>query len=279
MDAVEKELSHFDLAQFTDLYLIPWGLRIVTALLVFFIGRYAIKLLTKLLRKVMTAASLAPILINFSCSILSVLLLLFVIAAALDQLGVDTTSLIAVFGAAGLAIGLALQDSLKNFAAGVLMVIFQPFRIGHYIEAAGVSGTVEKINIFSTELKTPDNKEITIPNGAIYGGNIINYSVRPTRRVDIAVGIGYGDDLRKAKELLQKMVDHDERVLADPPAMVAVTALAESSVNLVARVWVNAADYWPLTHDMNEQIKLDFDANGISIPYPQMEVHLSKAPE
>jgi len=258
-------------------YLVPWGINIVMAVLIFIVGRMVAKLLIKLLRKILARADMDNILIKFIASIANAILLLFVIIASIDQLGVDTTSLIALLGAAGLAVGLALQGSLQNFAAGVLLIIFRPFREGDFVEAAGVSGVVEHISIFTTILRTGDNREIIVPNGEIYQGTITNYSARDTRRIDMVFGIGYEDDIKKAKEIIRSVLDTDERILKDPAPLIAVSELADSSVNFVVRPWVSSGDYWAVKFELTEQIKLSFDENGISIPYPQMDVHLEKA--
>ncbi|WP_415888612.1 mechanosensitive ion channel family protein [Neptuniibacter sp. SY11_33] len=261
---------------FFDAYVFPWIVDIALALAIFFIGRWVVKQVIKLLERVLRKAKVEDMLVNFVSSIASVVLLLFVIVASLNQLGVDTTSLIALLGAAGLAIGLSLQDSLKNFAAGVMLVIFKPFREGDFVEAAGVAGVVEHIQIFNTIMRTGDNREVIIPNGAIYSGVITNFSARDTRRVDMVFGIGYDDDLRKAKEILNEIIAADERILKDPAPVVAVSELADSSVNFVVRPWVNSADYWAVLWDTTETVKLRFDEEGISIPFPQMDVHLHK---
>ncbi|WP_415912006.1 mechanosensitive ion channel family protein [Neptuniibacter sp. QD37_11] len=261
---------------FFDAYVFPWIVDIALALAIFFIGRWVVKQVTKLLERVLRKAKVEDMLVNFVSSIANVALLLIVIVASLNQLGVDTTSLIALLGAAGLAIGLSLQDSLKNFAAGVMLVIFKPFREGDFVEAAGVAGVVEHIQIFNTIMRTGDNREVIIPNGAIYSGVITNYSARDTRRVDMVFGIGYDDDLRKAKEILNEIIAADERILKDPTPVVAVSELADSSVNFVVRPWVNSADYWAVLWDTTETVKLRFDEEGISIPFPQMDVHLHK---
>ena len=216
------------------------------------------------------------ILVKFLSSILHWVLLLFVVIASLSQLGIDTTSLVALLGAAGLAIGLSLQSSLANFAAGVMLIVFRPFTKGDFVEVAGTSGSVDNISIFTTTLTTPDNKEVIVPNGSVIGNNIVNYSARPTRRVDMVFGIGYGDDIKKAKELLEQIVAADTRVLAEPAPVVALGELADSSVNFLVRPWVNAEDYWSVLWDTTETVKLKFDEAGISIPYPQMDVHLDK---
>ena len=270
-------IENINIQELVQDYAVPWGINIVLALAIFVIGRMAAKMIVTLIRKILVRIELDAILINFVSSILKAVLLVLVIVAALDQLGVDTTSLIAVLGAAGLAVALALQDSLKNFAAGVLLIIFRPFRTGHYVEAGGVAGVVEKINIFSSTFSTGDNCEIIIPNGAIYGDVITNYSVRDTRRIDMVFGIGYGDDLRKAKEIIAAILADEERILADPEPLIAVGELADSSVNIIVRPWVKNDDYWPVNRDLLERIKLAFDDNGISIPYPQMDVHMDKS--
>jgi small conductance mechanosensitive channel len=202
------------------------------------------------------------------------LALTMVIIAALGRLGVNTSSFVAVIAAAGLAIGFALQGSLANFAAGVMLIFFRPFKVGDYVEAGGVSGTVEEVQIFMTALKTPDNKAVVVPNSSITGGNIVNYSAKPIRRVDLVMGIGYGDDIKRAKQVLEQVVSEDDRVLDDPAPTIAVLELADSSVNFAVRPWVRTPDYWSVYFDLTERIKLEFDARGISIPFPQRDVHL-----
>jgi small conductance mechanosensitive channel len=255
---------------------LAWLINIAIAIVILVVGRIAVKWLVKLVRKLMIRAELDPILVNFLSSIANAVLLLFVFIAALDQLGVDTTSLIAILGAAGLAIGLALQGSLQNFAAGVMLIVFRPFKLGDFIEAGGVVGVVEKISIFSTEMKTGDNREIIVPNGQIYSGAITNYSARETRRIDMVFGIGYNDDIRKAKQIMMDILEAHELVLKDPAPVILLAELADSSVNFNVRPWVNSGDYWPVRSDLIEKIKLAFDENGISIPYPQMDVHTDK---
>ena len=269
--------SNIDIGQLIDTYVLPWGINIVMAIAIFVIGKFIVGVLVSLAKKVMTKAKVDNILINFIASIIKTVLLLFVVVAALDQLGVDTTSMIALIGAAGLAIGLALQGTLQNLASGVMLIIFRPFSDGDFIEAAGVSGVVEEIGIFSITMRTGDNREIIIPNGEIYGGTITNNSRRDTRRVDMVFGIGYDDDLLKAKEILNRILSEDERILADPAPTVAVGELADSSVNFNVRPWCKTSDYWGVYGDIHEKVKLTFDAEGISIPYPQMDVHQDKA--
>lgn len=257
-------------------YVVPFLTNLVLAAVIFFGGRFVIRLLMSLVRKLFERSGWEDILINFVCSIINALLLLVVIVAALDQLGVNTTSLIALIGAAGLAVGLALQGSLQNFAAGVMLTIFRPFKAGDYVEAGGTGGTVEAITIFTTTLRTPDNREVIVPNGSIYSGTITNFSARPTRRIDLVFGVSYGDDLKKAKEVIGQILSQDERILDDPEPLIAVAELGDSSVNFYVRPWVNSGDYWAVRFDLTEKIKLAFDENGISIPFPQMDVHVEK---
>lgn len=261
---------------FFNTFVLPWIINIALALAIFFVGRMVIKLIIGLLKKLLMRSNMDAMLNNFITSILNALLLLVVIIAALNQLGVDTTSLIAIIGAAGLAIGLSLQDSLKNFAAGVMLIVFKPFKAGDFVEAAGIAGVVEDITIFSSILRTGDNRSVIVPNGAIYSGVIVNYSAKETRRVDMVFGIGYEADLRQAKQLLADIIAEDDRVLKDPETVIAVSELADSSVNFIVRPWVNSADYWAVLWDTTEKVKLRFDEAGISIPFPQMDVHLHK---
>ena len=257
-------------------YVIPWGINIVMAILIYIVGKIVVGILMSLFGKLMSKSKYDDMLVDFLKSILNAILMLFVIVAALDRLGVDTTSLVAILGAAGLAIGLSLQGSLQNFAAGVMLLVFKPFKSGDFVEAGGTMGSVKSIGIFTTELTTPDNKQIIVPNGAIYSGNITNFSAKDTRRVDMVFGIGYDDDLLKAKQLLETMIKEDERILAEPAAQVAVSELGDSSVNFVVRPWVKSGDYWGVMFDFTEAVKLRFDQEGISIPFPQMDVHVHK---
>lgn len=252
-----------------------WLINILYAAIIVFVGRIVVKWLVKMSRKLMVRANLDPILINFFSTIANAILLLFVLIAALDQLGVDTTSMIAVLGAAGLAVGLALKDSLQNFAAGVMLILFRPFKIGDFVEAGGTAGVIESITIFNTIMKTGDNREVIVPNGLIYDDTITNYSAKDTRRIDMVFGIGYDDDLLKAKQLLTDIVTGHEKVMADPAPVIRVSELGDSSVNFDVRPWVAAADYWPVRSELIETIKLAFDENGISIPYPQMDIHFN----
>jgi len=269
-------MENFDISMILDTYVIPWGLNIGLALIIFIIGKYVVNLISKLIVKVLTRSNLDSMLVNFIASITKTIMLLFVVIAAMDQLGINTTSLVALLGAAGLAVGLALQSSLQNFASGVMLIIFRPFTAGDFVEAAGISGTVEKISMFSSTLKTGDNREIIVPNGSIYGGVITNYSARTTRRIDMIIGIGYESDIKLARDTLQEIISADSRILAEPAPLIAVAELADSSVNFAVRPWVNSADYWGVKFDLNEKIKITFDEKGISIPYPQMDVHVTK---
>lgn len=271
-----EAILNMDTSTLIDVYILPYGTKLLLALAIFFIGRIVVKSLVNINRRIMQASKVDKMLVNFISAIVNALLMLFVLVAALDQLGFNTTSLVALLGAAGLAIGLSLQDSLKNFAAGVMLIVFRPFKVGNYIEAAGISGTVVEVGIFSTTMKTPDNKRIIVPNGKIYGDNIINFSAMPTRRVDMVFGISYDDDIRKAKAVLQELLMHDDRILAEPEPVLALSELADSSVNFVVRPWVKSADYWALRWDFTEQVKLRFDEEGINFPYPQMDVHVRK---
>jgi small conductance mechanosensitive channel len=251
-----------------------YGMKVVAAIIIFIVGRWVARGVSNLIRRVMKKSKTDETLVSFVGNLSYVALLAFVIIATLNQLGIQTASFIAVLAAAGLAIGLALQGSLGNFAAGVLMIIFKPFKVGHYIEGAGVAGTVEDVQIFSTQLKTPDNKTIIVPNSKIMGDNITNYSMKGTRRVDFVFGIGYEDDIDNARQVIERIINQDERVLKDPAPMVAVSELADSSVNFAVRAWTNGGDYWPFYYDTTEKVKKQFDAEGISIPFPQRDVHV-----
>jgi small conductance mechanosensitive channel len=211
---------------------------------------------------------------DFVGNLVNAAVVVFAFIAALNQLGIETTSLVAIVGAAGLAIGLALKDSLGNFAAGVMILIFKQFKTGDFIEAAGVLGVVESLNIFSTQLKTGDNKTIYVPNGKLVGDNIINYSTKPTRRVDLVIGVSYEADLSHVKTVLEDILAKEERLLEDPAPTIGVLELADNSVNFAVRPWVNAADYWPVYFDLHANVKTRFDEEGIGIPYPQRDVHL-----
>lgn len=251
-----------------------YGPAVIAAIAILVIGRILVGIFTGIVRKLMNRANVDPTLISFVTSLTKIGLMTFVFIAALSKLGVETTSFVAIIGAAGLAVGFALQGSLANFASGVMLIIFRPFKSGDYVEAGGTAGSVEAIRIFNTVLKTPDNREVIIPNGSITSNNITNFSAKETRRVDLVFGIGYDDDLRKAKGILENIVASDERILKDPAPTIAVSELADSSVNFVVRPWVKTADYWAVYFDLTEKVKLTFDEQGISIPFPQRDVHM-----
>ncbi len=251
-----------------------YGIKLVSAILIFIIGRWIAGFLRNLIVKVMTKSNVDSTLISFLSHVTYSALLIFVILASLGQLGIETTSFIAVIGAAGLAVGLALQGSLSNFAAGVLMIIFRPFKVGDLIEAAGVLGTVEEIQIFTTQVKTPDNKAVIIPNAKLTSDNITNFTAKPERRVDLVFGVSYSDDIDKVKDIIKDVLSQDDRILADPPPTIGLVELGDSSVNFVVRPWATPADYWDVYFNINEKMKKRFDAEGISIPFPQRDVHL-----
>ncbi len=277
MESIKSLLEKTDPQVLMTEYVIPWGTNLVFAVLIFLVGRLVSKWIIAITRKGLERSKLDLMLINFVASILGWVLLVVVLVAALDQLGVDTTSFIAILGAAGIAVGLALKDSLQNFASGVMLILFRPFQAGDFIEAGGAEGVVEEIRIFSTTMRTPDNREVTVPNGDIFGGLIINNNARETRRIDLVIGVGYDDDLRLARQVLERVLAEDERVLADPEPFVAVGELGASSVDILVRPWVKTADYFATKCDLTEKIKLALDDAGLSIPYPQMDVHLDPA--
>ncbi len=253
-----------------------FAIKAVIAIIIFYVGRIIARLVTKVLRNVMQSREVDKILESFVCNLVYWALMLFVIIATINQIGVQTTSLIAVIGAAGLAIGLALQGSLANFAAGVLIVMFRPYRVGDFVEAAGISGVVLQVQILTTILKTGDNKQIIVPNGQIMDSIITNYSANDTRRVDMTVGVSYDDDLDRVRSTLRDLIDADSRILKDPECLIAVAALADSSVNFTIRPWVKTSDYSAVMFDLTEAIKKRFDKEGISFPFPQRDVHIYK---
>jgi len=253
-----------------------YGLPLIWAIVVFIVGRIVARIITKVVTKMMTRANIDETLIKFTKTVVYVALMIFVILASLGKLGIETTSFAAILAAAGLAIGLSLQGTLGNFASGFMLILFRPFKVGDFVEAGGVSGVVEEIQIFSTRMRSGDNKEITVPNGQIVGSTITNYSAKETRRVDLVVGVGYNDDLKKVRAVLEDILAKDERILKDPAPTIGVSELADSSVNIVVRPWVKSGDYWPVLFDTQETVKLRFDAEGISIPYPQQDLHIVK---
>lgn len=251
-----------------------WAIPIVIAIAIFIFGKIAARIISNMVEKALRKSGTDEILVGFLGNISYAILLVAVIIAALGQLNVEITSLLAIFGAAGLAVGLALKDSLGNFAAGVMIIIFRPFKIGDFISAGGATGVVDEIGLFATLMHTGDNQRIIVPNSAIIGGNITNVSALPTRRIDLVFGIGYDDNIGKARDIMMAIIEADERILKDPAPAIAVGELADSSVNLNVRPWVNSGDYWPVRADLLEKIKVQFDEAGISIPYPQQDVHM-----
>lgn len=271
----EKIIAFFSDGQWIE-SITPMAINIISALAIFIIGRWVVSKLVKVIKTIMDKRDMDDALTSFITSILSFALTFMVALMAVEQLGVNTTSFFAVLGAAGLAVGLALKDSLSNFAAGVMLIIFKPFTTGNYVSCAGIEGSVEAITVFNTIFNTVDNKKIIVPNAQIYSGVIVNFSAKPTRRVDMVIGVSYDDDLKKAKALMEELLNNDERVLQNPAPVVAVDELADSSVNFVVRPWVKSADYWAVKWDFLQTVKETFDANGISIPYPQTDLHLHK---
>lgn len=256
--------------------LIEYGMNIAAAILTLAIGLFAARLISGGFHQVLTKRKLDSTIVDFATSMTRYVVIAFVVIAALSRIGVQTTSFIALIGAAGLAVGLALQGSLSNFASGVLIIVLRPFKAGEYIEAAGTAGSVASVQIFATTLTTPDNKFVVVPNSAILAGNIVNYSRMPTRRIDLIIGVSYGSDLAKTKALLERVVKANGGVLETPAPQVAVAELGDSSVNLVVRPWVNSGDYWKVRFELMEAIKNGLDAEGIEIPFPQMDVHIDK---
>lgn len=251
-----------------------YALDVIIGILIFVIGRWVAKAVVRIVRRVMDRRQVDATLSRFATSLLFALLMAVVIIAALGQIGVQTTSLVAIVGAAGLAVGLALQGSLSNLASGVMLIVFRPFRAGDFVEAGGVAGAVEAVSIFNTTLKTPDNKRVIVPNSQITGAHIINYSAEDKRRVDLVYSISYNDDIRRAREIIESVLAEDERILKDPAPTVGVLELAANSVNLAVRPWVATPDYWDVYFTLNERMKQRFDAEGIRIPFPQREVHM-----
>ena len=260
----------------TQIYgmLAKYGLQVLGAILIFLIGRYAAKLVSKLLARVLTKAKVDATLVPFIENLAYTAMLVFVAVAALGQAGVQTTSFIAVLGAAGLAVGLALQGSLANFASGVLLLVFKPFRVGDFVEIGGVQGTVKAVQIFNTVLDSPNNVRIVVPNGTVTGGSISNYTINGTRRVDLIVSVSYDDDLKKARRVIESVLAAEPRILASPAPVVAVSEMAESSIDFVVRPWVKTADYWPVYWDLTEKLKVTLDEHGLTIPFPQQEIYI-----
>ncbi len=253
-----------------------YGLNILAAVAILIAGKFVASIIRKLIRKIMQKRDIDATLTGFIGSIVYAGIIAFVVIAALSKLGIQTASFVAILGAAGLAIGLALQGSLSNFAAGVLMIIFKPFKGGDYVSAGGCDGFIKEVGIFTTSIQTVDNKLIIVPNAKIMSDTIINYSAMETRRVDIVAGVSYDDDVDRVKDILLKILTEDERILKDPPPFVGLLEMADSSVNFTVRAWVKTENYWNVFFDTNEKIKKTFDAENISIPYPQLDVHMDK---
>ncbi len=253
---------------------VTYGLDVLGAIVILILGRIGASWLKSLSAKIFAKSKVDETVSKFLGNIIYGLAITFVVIMALSKLGVETSSVVAILGAAGLAVGFALQNSLSNFAAGVMLLIFRPIRVGDFIEAGGAAGSVEEIHIFTTKLKTPDNKVIFVPNSKIASDNITNYSLEETRRVDMTFGIGYSDDIEKAKTIIYRILSEDERILKDPAPQVVVSELADSSVNFAVRPWVKKSDYWGVYFDTHEKVKKAFDAEGVSIPFPQTDVHL-----
>lgn len=258
-------------------FAVTYGLKLLAALATLVIGLYIVKVIINVMARMMERNNTDPSLRSFVSSLVSILLKVMVYITALGMLGVEMTSFVAIMGAAGLAVGLALSGTLQNFAGGVMILLFKPYKVGDVIEAQGYTGSVKEIQIFVTILTTPDNKTVLIPNGPLATSALINYSTQPTRRVDWTIGIAYGDDIDKAYAAINKLIAADDRILKDPEPFVAVSALADSSVNIVVRAWVNAPDYWGVFFKMNEDVYRTFGSEGLSIPFPQMDVHVHKA--
>ena len=284
-DAVDK-VKDLNVSQLSDMLVmgqewaltsgLGWVVSIFSAVLVFYMGRWLAGKLSALLARTLEGRDVDPSLISFAGSLTNAGLTAFVVIAALGQLGVQTTSFVAIIGAAGLAIGLALQGSLSNFAAGVLMIIFRPIKLGDYVDVAGVSGSVKEIQIFATTLLTPDHKMVIVPNSSIMGGNIVNYSAQPTRRLDFEFGVAYDADLKQCREIFQAILDAEPRILSEPTPLVAVKELADSAVIFAVRPWVDSGDYWGVYFDITEKVKVELDRASVGIPFPQMDVHLRK---
>jgi len=271
------EIAGFDLSEtlntLTEM-ISTWGLKGVGAIAVLIIGMTVAKMVRGSIQRGLGRTKLDPTLIPFLSGMVYYIVVAFVVTAVLGLFGIQTTSLIAVLGAAGLAVGLALQGTLANFSAGVMLLIFRPFRAGDFVEAGGVAGAVQEVGIFSTTLATPDNVRIIVPNSSVYGQTIKNYAANPTRRNDMVFGISYSDDIGRAMETINRILAADERVLKEPAPVVAVSELGDSSVNLVVRPWCKKEDYWGLRFDLNRTLKEELEAAGCSIPFPQRDVHL-----
>ena len=274
MEGIQALLGQWGDPEFLVPLLTNWGGRVVSALVIFIVGRWVSRAVAGWFRRAVLKAGVDETLARFLANLINIALVALVILTAIGALGVNTTNFLAIVGAAGLAIGLALKDSLSNFAAGVMLVFFRPFKVGDYIDAAGIAGSVESIRIFSTVLKTPDNRVITVPNALIYGGTITNFSAEQRRRVDLLIGISYDDDIGRAKALIQGVIAADTRIMQEPASQLLVMELGASSVDIAVRVWCATSDYWQVRSDLLEKIKTTLEGAGLSIPYPQQDVHI-----
>lgn len=263
----------------TQVLIEKYGPNVIGALIILIVGYIAAKIIRRTFKKIFIKSKVDPTISSFILNLIYGLALTFVVLMTLTRLGVETTSFIAILGAAGLAVGFALKDSLSNFSAGIMLLIFRHFQVGDYIDGGGVSGSVEEIHIFSTKLVTPDNKVIYVPNSSLISGCLTNYSAKDTRRMDMVFGIGYEDDIAKAKSVLAEILDSDERVLKDPAPRIAVIEMGDSSVNIAVRPWTKREDYWEFYFDVHEKVKLRFDEESISFPFPQTDVHLYNSKE
>lgn len=255
-------------------WLAAFGLKVIAALIILLVGIRVAKFFRKLVEKALKRGKIDSTLVSFAGNAAYISVVALVTVVALGQVGIETASFIALVGSAGIAVGLALQGSLSNLAAGVMLIIFRPFKVGDYIEGAGIAGSVREIEIFTTILISPDNKKIIVPNGKLFGDNIINYSSEPERRIDLVFGVGYGDNLQKVKQIIGDVLAQDARILSDPAPSIGVLELADNSVNFAVRPWVKTDDYWPVFFDLQERMKERFDAEGINIPFPQRDVHV-----
>lgn len=272
-------MDNFNLSEKLSQLLVDFGPKLIGAILVLIIGLWISKQITKAVKKLFTAKDFEPSLTTFLSSLLGGVLKVLVVISAMSMLGIQMTSFIAILGAAGLAIGMALSGTLQNFAGGVMILIFKPFKVGDFIEAQGHAGVVKEIQIFNTILKTGDNKTIILPNAPVSNGSMTNYSTEAERRVDFTFGIDYSDDIDKAKSVLKELYTNDERVLADKPLLIAVSELGDSSVNIIVRAWVKSENYWGLFWDMQELVKKTFDKEGLSFPFPQTDIHVVDMPK
>lgn len=275
MDQLNELISS---GRLTDL-LLPWAIKIGLAALIFVVGRWAAKLATNNIDRMMKKAGVDATLTHFLHNVIYAALLIAVIIAAVDQLGIETTSFLAILGAAGLAVGLALQSSLSNFSSGIMLILFRPFKVGDFVEAGGTTGTVEQINVFNTVMTTGDNREIIVPNAQVFGGTITNFSAKATRRIDLVIGIAYDDNIAKARQIIEDILSADQRILKEPAPVILVMDLGASSVDLAVRPWVRKEDYSATRGDLLEHIKTGLEEGGCSLPYPQQDIHLYKAGE